>query len=520
MLFSFSCFYFFFKILNHYRFYNYISVLISSLIFFSYIYTYTLFVYFNFDHDYLGYQLICYFTKLNIYFAIDNLALLFLLLSSFIFPICIILHYSHNYKASYDYRQCFKNIIRSRFQSSIIFFLSILLLNIILLLYFTTLNFFLFFLTFEGSVIPLFLMIGVFGSRVENRIKASMYIYFFTVVSSLSFLFALFFIYFSVGSLNLLFLMFTLYTVDVQKFLWLCFFIPIASKVPIMPFHIWLPEAHVEAPTEGSVLLASLMLKLGAYFLLRFLLPLFPFGTKYFIPLAYSLFAVSLVYTSCLIFNQMDLKKIIAYSSISHMNLALIGLFSGTLQGIQGSIYMFFTHGIISSGLFICIGWLYSRYFTRTVTSYQGLHNSLPILSLFFFVFILGNLSFPGTGSFISELLIIIGVVQKSIFLTLICLISSFLCTLYSIYIYTRIFFGVSHKTFYQYNYSCSEVVNQKSIDHYYLKNNYILIDNVLKSEYYVLLFLALYTIISGIIPNIYLNFIRMNSYYLFIILN
>jgi len=346
--------------------------------------------------------------------------------------------------------------------------------------------------------------------------------FFFTTLSSITFLLSLFFIFYLNGSLNILFLSFNTHTADLQRLLWFSLFIPVASKIPVVPFHIWLPEAHVEAPTEGSVLLASLMLKLGAYFLLRFLIPLLPLGLKFFIPLTYSLFTLSLLYTSCLIFLQIDLKKIIAYSSIAHMNLGLLGLFSGTMEGVEGSLYMFFTHGIISSGLFICIGWLYSRFHTRIVLSYTGITFQLPLLSLMFFIFVLGNLSFPGMGSFVSELLIILSVFQKNLFLGALCLLSSFLCTLYSFLLYTRVFFGSPL------SYFCSNSINTtlhiragNTITAYFLTDQTLNVAHkISRSEYFILFFLALYTLFTGFFPTVYLNFVESYSYQLLLTLN
>jgi NADH-quinone oxidoreductase subunit M len=262
-----------------------------------------------------------------------------------------------------------------------------------------------------------------------------------------------------------------------------------AIKIPIVPFHIWLPEAHVEASTEGSIILAGLLLKIGLFGIVRFLLPCFFLECIYFSPLVYTINIITIIYISFSIFIQMDVKKIIAYSSIIHMNFVSLGFFSGTLQGVVGGIYLMFTHGFVSSGLFLIIGFLYTRYSTRLIHHYGGLQNYHPMLASFFFLFSIANFGFPGTGGFVGEFLILIGVFQKNYFIGVIALFGVFLSAIYSLLLFTRIFFGISNK-----NNSLICLGASQAITHV---------------EFYLLSFIGAYIIFSGLFPNIYLNFLE-----------
>ena len=240
-------------------------------------------------------------------------------------------------------------------------------------------------------------------------------------------------IYLHVGSLNYEIILMSNFDFIYEKFLWLAIFFAFAIKVPMIPVHIWLPEAHVEAPTSGSILLAGVLLKLGTYGLLRFLIPVFPLATIYFLPLVYMLCIIGIIYGSFTTLRQIDLKKIIAYSSVVHMNFALIGLFSLTLEGIQGSIYLMLSHGIVSGALFLCIGCLYDRYHTRILNYYSGLVITMPIFSIVFLIFTLANIAFPGTSSFVGEFLIFLGIFQKNTVIGFLSALGVILSASYSI---------------------------------------------------------------------------------------
>jgi NADH-quinone oxidoreductase subunit M len=215
-----------------------------------------------------------------------------------------------------------------------------------------------------------------------------------------------------------------------------------ATKIPMLPLHIWLPEAHVEAPTVGSVVLASLLLKLGGYGFLRFSLPFFPFGTYFFQPLVYSLAVASIIYASFTAMRQIDLKRIIAYSSVAHMNLVVLGIFSLNQQGLDGAIYLMLAHGIVSAALFFCVGVIYDRSHSRLITYFGGLVQVMPLFATVFFLFTIANMSFPGTSNFIGELLVLVGLFQQNILVLLFAATGVVLSAVYSAWLYNRVIFG------------------------------------------------------------------------------
>jgi len=294
---------------------------------------------------------------------------------------------------------------------------------------------------FESVLIPMFLIIGVWGSR-ERKIRAAYQFFLYTLIGSLFMLLAILLIYFQVGTTDLQVLSTVEFSERRQFFLWAAFFLSFAVKVPMIPFHIWLPEAHVEAPTAGSVILAGILLKLGTYGFLRFSIPLFPEATVYFTPLIYTLSVLGIIYASFTTLRQIDLKKIIAYSSVAHMGFVTLGLFSLNAQGIEGAILLMLSHGFVASALFLCIGILYDRTHTRLVRYYGGLVQTMPLFSFFFFVFTLGNLSLPGTSSFVGEFLILLGVFQTNTFIATLAATGMILGGAYSIWLYNRVVFG------------------------------------------------------------------------------
>jgi proton-translocating NADH-quinone oxidoreductase chain M len=317
----------------------------------------------------------------------------------------------------------------------------LLILELLLLLCFSILNIFLFYVCFECILIPMYLIIGVWGSR-EKKIRAAYLLFFYTIFCSVLMLASIICIYLLTGTCNLQQLIYYNFSFDQQILFWLSFFISFASKVPMFPFHIWLPEAHVEAPTVGSVLLAGILLKLGVYGFLRYSLMLFPQACIYFSPLIYVLCLIGVIFTSILAIKQTDLKKIIAYSSIAHMNLVVLGVFSGNILGVEASILQSVSHGYVSSALFFLIGMMYNRYHSRLLYYYGGLVYIMPLYSSFFLFFTLSNIALPGTSSFVGEFLLLLGLFQENFFCAILAGTSVILSGAYSLWLYNRIVFG------------------------------------------------------------------------------
>jgi NADH-quinone oxidoreductase subunit M len=360
-------------------------------------------------------------------FGLDGISFFFILLTTFIFPLCFLYSWTLIYKY---------NFIKIKLYLVNFLFLQFFILNV-----FCTLNLFIFFIFFEAILIPMVLIIGIWGPG-DRRIKANYYFIFYTLVGSILLLFAILVIYLETGTSDFL-ILFNLNwaTTRVQLALWFCFFLSFAIKMPMFPFHIWLPEAHVEAPTAASVILAALLLKLGGYGFIRFL-PLFPYAYIYFNPLMYTLGVISIIYASFVTIRQIDLKKIIAYSSVAHMNLGTVGIFSLNFQGMQGSIFLMLSHGLVSSALFFLVGMLYDRYYTKFLRYYGGIAIKMPIYSSILLFFSLANLGFPGTSNFIGELLILIGIVEKNISIMILTASGMLFSSIYSIWLFNRLCFG------------------------------------------------------------------------------
>lgn len=287
----------------------------------------------------------------------------------------------------------------------------------------------------------MYFIIGVYGSR-KRRIRASYLLFLYTLFSSIFMFLAILYIYFISGTTDYLVLK-TIQLNDIaERCCWFAFFLSFAVKMPLVPFHIWLPEAHCEAPTAGSVILAGILLKLGGYGFLRFSIGLFPEASAFFTPLIYTISAFGVVYASITTLQQVDLKKIIAYSSVGHMGLVTVGLFSANTQGIIGAVLLMISHGIVSGALFLCIGILYERHSTRIVRYYSGLIHTMPIFSVCFITFSLGNLGLPGTSSFIGEFLIIAGALETNTWIALLCGTGMVLGAGYTLWLLNRILFG------------------------------------------------------------------------------
>ena len=355
--------------------------------------------------------------------GVDGISLFFLVLSTFLINVCILISWESITFFVKEYLICF------------------LFLEFCLIQVFCVLDIFLFYIFFESVLIPMFLIIGVWGSRLR-KIRAAFQFFLYTLIGSLFTLVSIIYIYSCTGTTDLMVLWFTRFNEYSQMILWFTFFLGFAVKIPMIPFHIWLPEAHAEAPTAGSVILAGVLLKLGGYGFVRFSLPLFPDACVYYSPIVFLLSLIAIVYGSLTTLRQIDLKKIIAYSSISHMGFVTLGIFSLSSISVEGSIILMLSHGLISSSMFFCVGILYDRFGTRIIKYYSGLAQVMPFFTIFFMFFSFANISFPGTSSFIGELMILAGLVKVSLTLTLLALISIILSAGYAIWLLNRVVFS------------------------------------------------------------------------------
>jgi NADH-ubiquinone oxidoreductase chain 4 len=291
----------------------------------------------------------------------------------------------------------------------------------------------------------MFLIIGIWGAR-ERKIHAAYQFFLYTLLGSLFMLLAILVIYFEVGSTDYQVLAVADISETRQKILWLAFFLSFAVKVPMIPFHIWLPEAHVEASLAGSIILAGILLKLAGYGFLRYSIGILPDASEFFTPLIYSLAVISIIYSSFTTLRQIDLKKIIAYSSVGHMNITLLGLFSNTIQGIEGSLILMLAHGVVSPALFICVVILYDRYHTRLLKYYRGLTQHMPVWSIMFFLFTLGNIAVPLSANFVGEFMTFAGAYQQNPVLTVFGALGMILSAAYGIWLYNRTAFGAQSR--------------------------------------------------------------------------
>jgi len=359
------------------------------------------------------------------YFGVDGLSLFFIYLTTFLMPLCQLFNFDRT-----------MNITN---------FLSLFCIEFLLIIVFMTTDILMFYIFFEAILIPFFIFIGVNAYR-KRKIHASYLLFFYTIAGSIFMLVSILLIYTYTGTTDLYIMLNREYIQDLSKenLIWITFFLAFAVKVPIFPFHIWLPEAHVEAPTEGSVLLAGILLKLGTYGILRFLIPMFPMSTVYYTPLVLTLSTLGIIYTSFVTLRQIDVKRIIAYSSVAHMNLCVLGIFSTNPTAIAGSILLMIGHGVVSGGLFFAIGVLYDRFHTKLIKYYSGVIHGMPVYAAILFVLTMGNISLPLTSNFIGEFLILYGLyVQDNIYGLISGLVGVFIGTLYSILLFNKVIFGV-----------------------------------------------------------------------------
>ena len=386
----------------------------------------SLFLWYLFDSSRSGFQFIeeKIWMKgfINFQLGVDGISILFILLTTFIASICI-----------------FSGIHSIKFKIKE-FLIAILVMETLMLGVFCSLDLVIFYLFFEGGLIPMFLIIGIWGG--PKRVYSAFKFFLFTLLGSVLMLVAIISIYWITGTTDVIKLLDIRIPQEYQYLLWLAFFSSFAVKLPMWPVHTWLPDAHVEAPTAGSVILAAILLKMAGYGFIRFSLGLFPVASDFFTPLIFTLSIIAIIYTSLVALMQDDMKKLIAYSSVAHMGFVTIGIFSLNKQGLEGSIIQMISHGLISAALFLCVGVLYDRYHSRMISSYGGLVNIMPKYALVFMVFTLAALGLPGTSGFVGEFLVLVGVFQKSIIVTILASLGIILAAAYMLWLYGRVIFG------------------------------------------------------------------------------
>ena len=406
---------------SNYNAAKYISLFVSLANFIL-----SLYLWYVFDKDISGFQFVEERVWLegiiNYKVGIDGISILFVILTTFITPLCII---------------SVNSTITNRLKD---FLIAILIMQTMMIGVFCSLDLVIFYLFFEAGLIPMFLIIGIWGG--ERRVYSAFKFFLYTLLGSVLMLVAIISIYWITGTTDVI----ELYQVGIdakfQNLLWLAFFSSFAVKTPMWPVHTWLPDAHVEAPTAGSVLLAAILLKMAGYGFIRFSLGLFPIASEYFVPLIFSLSLVAIIYTSLIALMQEDMKKLIAYSSVAHMGFVTMGIFTMTPEGIEGSIFQMISHGIISAALFLCVGVVYERMHTREISKYGGIVSVMPRYSVVLMVFTLGALGLPGTTGFIGEFLILLGTFKVNFMVATIASLGVILGAAYMLWLYRRVVFG------------------------------------------------------------------------------
>ena len=404
---------------------------------------------------------------INYKVGIDGISILFIVLTTLITPLCII---SVNQSINTKLKE---------------FLIAILVMESLMIGVFCSLDLVIFYLFFEGGLIPMFLIIGIWGGT--RRVYSAFKFFLFTLLGSVLMLVAIISIYWITGTTDIVELNNLGVDVKYQNLLWLAFFSSFAVKTPMWPFHTWLPDAHVEAPTAGSVLLAAILLKMAGYGFIRFSIGLFPIASENFVPLIYTLSLIAIVYTSLVALMQDDMKKLIAYSSVAHMGFVTLGIFTMTQQGLEGSIVQMISHGLVSAALFLCVGVVYDRMHSRLIITYGGLVSAMPKYALLFMVFTLAAVGLPGTSGFVGEFLILMGVFQKSFLVAAIASLGVILGAAYMLWLYKRVIFG--------------ELINKDLLKMLDLN----------KSEIFILISLAIPVLFFGFYPEPLLNTIELS---------
>ncbi len=379
----------------------------------------------QFDASQPGYQFVervPWFAGASYSMAVDGISVWFLPLTAFLLPLCVLASWRS---------------IETRLTEYLIAFL---VLEALVLGVFCAQDLILFYLFFEGQLIPMFLIIGIWGGK--NRVYAAFKFFLYTLLGSVLMLAAILAMISVAGTSSIPELQRFTFSEDLQIWLWLAFFASFAVKLPMWPVHTWLPDAHVEAPTAGSVILAGILLKMGGYGFLRFSLPMFPDASYLFTPLVFALSVIAIIYTSLVAFRQTDVKKLIAYSSVAHMGFVTLGIFAGNAQGVQGAIFQMISHGVISGALFLCVGVIYDRMHTREIAFYGGLVNRMPGYAAVFLLFTMGNVGLPGTSGFVGEILTMTGVYEASTWAAVFATTGIILSALYALTLYRKVVFG------------------------------------------------------------------------------
>lgn len=399
----------------------------AALLFSTVTFALSIYMYSYFDPNSAAFQFVetkAWFPSLGINYklGVDGISVLFVLLATFLTPICIL--------ASW-------NSIKDRVKEYMIAFL---VLETMMIGMFVSLDMVLFYIFFEAVLIPMFIIIGVWGG--PRRVYASFKFFLYTLLGSVLMLVAMLTLYFKTGTTDIPTLLASEVAPNLQTWLWLAFFASFAVKVPMWPVHTWLPDAHVEAPTAGSVILAGVLLKMGGYGFLRFSIPMLPVATETFTPFVFALSVIAIIYTSLVALAQTDMKKLIAYSSVAHMGFVTLGLFTLTTQGMEGAIFQMLSHGVVSAALFLCVGVVYDRLHTREIERYGGLANNMPRYALFFMVFTLASIGLPATSGFVGEFLVLIGAFQVSTTVTVLAATGVILGAAYMLMLYRGVVFG------------------------------------------------------------------------------
>ncbi|HWK14676.1 MAG TPA: NADH-quinone oxidoreductase subunit M [Rhizobiaceae bacterium] len=390
----------------------------------------SLFIWIGFDTSEAGFQMVekaeWLDSGISYHMGVDGISMLFVILTTFLMPLCILASWVSVEKRVKEYMIAF------------------LILETLMIGVFCALDIVLFYVFFEASLIPMFIIIGVWGGK--RRVYASFKFFLYTLLGSVLMLLAIMAMFWQSGTTDIPTLLAHDFPAGMQTWLWLAFFASFAVKMPMWPVHTWLPDAHVEAPTAGSVILAAILLKMGGYGFLRFLLPMFPDASLFFQPLVFTLSVIAIVYTSLVALMQEDMKKLIAYSSVAHMGYVTMGIFALNVEGIQGALFQMLSHGLVSGALFLCVGVIYDRMHTREIAAYGGLVNNMPKYAVVFLILTMANVGLPGTSGFIGEFLTLLGVFRVNTWVALFATTGVILSAAYALYLYRRIIFGALTK--------------------------------------------------------------------------